>query len=395
MATTECGLDDLCKNVEQQDLLKGRVGYLCHAASVNSDLQHGAMLLSRFLGKRLVCLIGPQHGFACDVQDNMVETPDQHSTWIKIPIFSLYGKNRAPSPELVQSIDTLVVDLQDVGTRVYTYITTLALCIDAFSQEGKRIVVLDRPNPAGPLVEGCILNDQWRSFVGHHPIPQRHGLTMGEVAKLHCKIFAPQCDLHVIKMVNYRRDHAWPNNYLPWINPSPNLATPNAALCFPGTVLFEGTSVSEGRGTTRSLEVVGAPGVEPFEFCRQVTNDFANYQIEGVVLRALHFVPMFGKYQNTPCGGVHIHVLNSSKARTWRLGQLLIKHFRDTLGNKFDWNRNPYEYEFKRLAIDLINGGPDLRHWVESNGTAEELLQLESDGLSEYLNLRKASLLYP
>ncbi len=395
MATVETGLDVLMGDHKAQSLLKGRIGYLCHSASVDKNLIHGAESLSQLLGDQLGCLFGPQHGQASDVQDNMVETADCQHPYFKRPVYSLYGQTRAPTDAMLEGIDTLVADLQDVGTRVYTYLTTLALCMDSCQQKGVRVVVLDRPNPAGPLVEGRVLEPEWKSFVGHHPIPQRHGLTLGEAAQLQRQLFSPRCDLHVVPMRHYHHQMLWEETGLAWVNPSPNLSTPNSALTFPGTVLFEGTTLSEGRGTTRALEVVGAPGVEPYALRDRMATDFEHYGIQGVVLRPTNFCPTFQKHGGASCGGLHLHVTDARRARTWRLGQLLLKHFKSTLGQAFAWNTRPYEYEYQRLAIDLINGGEELRHWVEKDGTAEDLAQLEAQGLQAYGQLREQCLLYP
>ncbi len=394
MAKIETGLDILIANKTSQSLLQGRIGYLCHSASLNKNLTHGVELLTKLLGDQISCFFGPQHGFVCDVQDNMVETPHFHHPYFRKQVYSLYGETRSPTEQMLDSIDTLIIDLQDVGTRVYTYITTLSLCMEACEKKKKRVIVLDRPNPAGPLVEGYVLNKQWKSFVGHHPIPQRHSLTLGEIACLQKKLFSPNCDLHVVKMKNYHHQMTWLETGLTWVNPSPNLATPHSSLTFPGTVLFEGTNISEGRGTTRALEVVGAPGIEPFSFRDRVQKEFEAYAIEGVILRPTYFHPMFQKHKEVSCGGLHIHVTKPLQARTWRLGQLLLKHFKKTMGNQFAWNHQPYEYEFDRLAIDFINGGESLRHWVEKDQSASELLHLENEGMEDYLKLREDCLLY-
>ena len=371
------------------------MGLLCHSASLNKNLTHAAELLSDLLGKNLTCLFAPQHGFAGDRQDNMVASPHFHHPYFEIPVYSLYGENLAPSEQMLREIDTLLVDLQDVGTRVYTYISTLGLAMEACAQAGKRVVLLDRPNPAGPLVEGAMLGPKWKSLVGHHPLPQRHGLTMGEVALWQKKLFSPKCDLQIVKMQNYRKSDLGFFEST-WINPSPNLASSNAALTYPGTVLFEGTNLSEGRGTTRPLEMVGAEGIEPFAFRDQVESDLNKFDIRGVTLRPVAFRPCFHKAKERLCGGLHIVVTDPSLARTWRLGQLLLRHFKKALGQKFAWNREPYEYQFKGLAIDFINGGEELKHWVEGaeKDCAKKLVEIEKKGMEEHLKAREDCLLY-
>jgi uncharacterized protein YbbC (DUF1343 family) len=391
---TISGLSQLVNDSQSQALLKGNVAYLCHSASVTPDFEIGVMPLKRLLGKRLVKLMGPQHGFVTDVQDNMIETGHFHHPYFDLPVYSLYSDTRKPNETMLDGVDTLVVDLQDVGTRVYTYISTLGLAMQACAEKGIRLVVLDRPNPVGgDMIEGNVLLPQLKSFVGLYEMPMRHGMTMGEVALYAKKELDLDIDLHVIAMKNWRRSMYWRETGLPWVNPSPNLSTPESAITFCGSVLFEGTNISEGRGTTRALEIVGAPGIEPFSFADKVTALLPEYGINGVVLRPIQFAPTFQKHAGKSCGGVHIHP-TSNQFKSWRLGQVLMHVLYRELGEKFAWNDRPYEYEFDRLAIDFINGDERLRQWVETSGDPEKLIELENDGIEAFNSKRQASLLY-
>ncbi len=398
MSKITLGLEKLISSTDSNDLqksLKGNIAYLGHSAAVDGHLRLGLESMIKDFGKRLTKAFGPQHGFVTDVQDNMIETDHYIHPYFKIPIYSLYGETRVPTKEMLKDLDTIVVDLQDVGTRVYTYITTLSYLMEAVEGQDIEVVVLDRPNPVGgEIYEGPILEKAWTSFVGHHPIPQRHALTMGEVAKLQQRIHCPQTNLRVIPMDNWKRSFHWNDLNRAWINPSPNLATPESSLTFAGTVLYEGTNISEGRGTTRSLEVLGAPGIDPFTFAQKNQKILKELGMDDVYLRPLQFYPMFQKHAGSACGGVHIHALGPATFRSWRIGALLLKAFYHQSEFEFKWNDNPYEYQYEKLAIDFINGGESLRKWVESNGSFEELQALEKKDWPDYLNLREDILIY-
>ena len=393
--TIKLGLEKLISDKKTQDLILGQFGYLCHSASVDQNLVLGVESLIKVFGQRLHKIFGPQHGFVTDVQDNMVETHDFKHPYFNRVIHSLYGETRIPTDEMLQGLETIVVDLQDVGTRVYTYISTLNLLMEKCAQKGIRVVVLDRPNPArADIVEGTVLDLKWKSFVGQLPIPQRHGLTMGEVALFIRDIMKVKCDVHVVTMDGYKRSMTWEDTDRHWVNASPNLSTPNSCLSFPGTVLFEGTKLSEGRGTTRALEVVGAPDIEPFSLLQKINGDLKKWNFEGVVLRPQMFWPTFQKHAGKSCGGFHIHITDSSKALGWRVGQYLLRVFHQELGKAFEWQDAAYEYEFDKQAIDLINGTDKLRQWVEQDGTLASLQELEALGMSEFMQERSSILLY-
>jgi len=389
------GLDNLLNEKSLQEACVGSLAYLGHSAAVDSNLNLGLDCVIKLFGKRLVKAFGPQHGFVTDVQDNMIETQDFIDPYYQIPIYSLYGATRVPTEEMLSGVDTLIVDLQDVGTRVYTYITTLSLAMEACAKKGIKVVVLDRPNPAGgEIIEGPVLQDKWRSFVGHHPIPQRHALTMGEVAKLQQRIHTPQCELTVIPMKNWKRSFTWVNCKKTWVNPSPNLSTPESTLVFCGSVLFEGTNISEGRGTTRALEQLGAPGLNARAFLKKLNNSLEEFNIKGVQMRAVSFHPMFQKFAGQTCQGIQIHPLDPSSFRSWRLGALLLREFYAQDEVPFSWNDQPYEYQYSNLAIDFINGTEQIRQWVESKGSAKELESIERNDWPSYLNLRENILIY-
>lgn len=392
--TTVTGLERLVSEKSAQKILKGNVAYLAHSASIDKNYLLGVYHLQKILGKRLVKIFGPQHGFVTDVQDNMIESSDFIHPFFKIPVHSLYGESRIPTDQMLEGVDTFVIDLQDVGTRVYTYISTLGLCMEACGKKDIKVVVLDRPNPVGgEIIEGPVLLKKWQSFVGHHQIPQRHSLTMGEMAILTKKYYS-DCELDVVKMQNWKRSDFFINTGLPWVNPSPNLPTMDGAITFVGTVLFEGTNLSEGRGTTRSLEVIGHPKIEPFSFVQKIEKKMKEEGGEGFILRPLVFMPAFQKFANTSCGGVQIHVTDAAKFKSWKVGQLLCREFSRELGADFKWRDTPYEYEHDRLAIDLINGTEEVKKWADNKGSVSELQKIESAGLDIFLGQRQDVLIY-
>jgi uncharacterized protein YbbC (DUF1343 family) len=330
----------------------------------------------------------------------MVETSHYTHPYFKIPVYSLYSETRTPTDEMLEGIDTFIVDLQDVGTRVYTYISTLSLLMEKCVAKNIKIVVLDRPNPVGGLMlEGPILKSEYKSFVGPYPIPQRHSLTMGEVGMFGKKILKTDCDLEVINMLNWKRDMYFKETELPWVLPSPNLPTMEGAITFAGTVLFEGTNISEGRGTTRALEIAGYPGIESFSFCESILKKMEE---EGLLekshpsfnLRPIIFLPTFQKHQGKNCGGIHIHPLINSAFKSWSVSQIICREFKRVLKDDFEFHNKPYEYEFHKLAIDLVNGTDEVRHWVEKLGSYSDLQKIETSGYELFLNQREEILLY-
>ncbi len=395
MAQVFNGIDVLAEAEKYQNYIRGTVGYLCHQASVTKDLTLGIFVMKELFGSRLTKLFGPQHGFASDVQDNMVETQDYVHPYFKLPVHSLYSHTRVATQEMLDGIDTLVVDLQDVGTRVYTYISTLYLLMQECGRRDIRVVVLDRVNPVGgAVVEGAMLQDAFRSFVGMMPLPQRHGLTMGEIARFaqrHCKL---DCECMVVPLYGWKRTMFFQHTYLPWVMPSPNLGVAEACIPYVGTVLFEGTTLSEGRGTVRSLELIGHPKLEPYAFCKKMNHTLYELEFEGIFLRPTTFLPTFNKHSGIVCGGFQVHVTHAYKARPWQVVQLACKELFHTLQLHEFWHTQPFEYEHERLAIDILNGTDALRQWVERDGSFEALQAIENVGRDEYMNRRSDILMY-
>ena len=372
--------------------IDGNIALLCHSASVTSNLTHSIDVVKNLFGERLKKLFGPQHGLVTDVQDNMIETEDFFHPHYQLPVYSLYGETRAPTEKMLEGIDTLIIDLQDVGTRVYTYIQTLSLCLQACSDFGVSVVVLDRPNPVGGLmIEGNILEPEFKSFVGLHEIPQRHGMTMGEMANWVANHLSLTVNLKVIEMSGWKREMSFSDTGLFWVNPSPNLSTPDSAYSFVGSVLFEGTNVSEGRGTTRGLELIGHPKIEAYSFSEHLNKKLND---PDIYFRPQVFLPTFHKWQGQVCGGVQLHCLTPSTARMWRAGQFLCQEIYHHIGGEFEWSKKPYEYEFSGLAIDFINGTDKVRAWVESQDSLEKLEQIEKSNHDYFLKTRQEALLY-
>ena len=366
------GLDRLLAEPALRAPLVGkRVALLAHPASVTADLTHALDALAALPELRLAAAFGPQHGLRGDKQDNMMESPDFQDPALGIPVFSLYGEVRRPTAAMLDSFDVLMVDLQDLGCRIYTFITTLLYVLEEAARLGKTVIVLDRPNPAGRPVEGTLLQAGWESFVGAGPMPMRHGLTLGEMGRWFVHHFKLDVDYRVIPMEGWRPDAApgygWPLGEREWVNPSPNAPNLAMARCYAGTVMLEGTTLSEGRGTTRPLELFGAPDLEPRRLMAEMRH-LAPAWLAGCRLRECWFEPTFHKHAGRLCAGVQIHVENGydhAAFRPWRLQALAFKALRRLRPDYPLWRDFPYEYERDRLAIDLINGGPALREWVE------------------------------
>ncbi|HYC44938.1 MAG TPA: DUF1343 domain-containing protein [Burkholderiales bacterium] len=372
------GIDRLLEDAALRKPLAGkRVALLAHPASVTRDLVHTLDALAAVGGIDLAAAFGPQHGLRGDKQDNMVESPDFRDPVHGIPVFSLYGEVRRPTAAMMDTFDVLLVDLQDVGCRIYTFVTTLRYVLEAAAEHGKRVVILDRPNPAGRPVEGLTLRRGWESFVGAGPMPMRHGLTLGELGRWLVRTLALDVQLDVVRMDGWRPGdppgHGWPVVELSWVNPSPNAPTLSMARCYAGTVMLEGTTLSEGRGTTRPLELFGAPDLDARALLSTM-QALAPQWLRGCRLRPCSFEPTFHKHVGKLCAGLQIHVdgaaYDHDAFRPWRLIALAFKALR-RLSPDYDlWRDFPYEYERDRLAIDLINGSPLLREWVDDAGAA-------------------------
>ncbi len=367
------GLDRLLSEPELRRPLAGRrVALLAHPASVSADLTHALDALAALPDMRLTAAFGPQHGLRGDKQDNMMESPDFLDPQLGIPVFSLYGEVRRPTAAMMDSFDVLLVDLQDLGCRIYTFITTLRYVLEEAARFGKTVIVLDRPNLAGRPVEGLTLLPGWESFVGAGPMPMRHGLTLGEMGHWFVKTLKLDIDYQVIAMQGWRPDAApgygWPLGERSWINPSPNAPNLSMARCYAGTVMLEGTTLSEGRGTTRPLELFGAPDIEPRKIMTQM-RQLAPDWLHGCRLRECWFEPTFHKHAGKLCAGIQIHVedgaYDHAAFKPWRIQALTFKALRLLQPDYPLWRDFPYEYEHDRLAIDLINGGEGLRLWVD------------------------------
>lgn len=359
-----------------------RVAVLAHPASVTRDLTHSLDALAALPDLQLSAAFGPQHGLRGDKQDNMVESPDYTDPRWGIPVFSLYGEVRRPSDAMMDSFDVLLVDLQDLGCRIYTFITTLRYVLEAAARRGKAVWVLDRPNPAGRPVEGLTLREGWESFVGAGPMPMRHGLTMGELGQWFIATLGLSLEYRVIAMDGWRPDEApgfgWPIGERSWVNPSPNAPNLSMARAYAGTVMLEGTTLSEGRGTTRPLELFGAPDIDTTRLLADMRR-IAPQWLRGCVLRECWFEPTFHKHAGQLCAGVQIHVedpahYDHGAFQPWRLQALAFRAIRLQRPDYPLWRDFPYEYERDRLAIDLISGGPLLREWVDDVDAPPEAL---------------------
>ncbi|MCX7865157.1 MAG: DUF1343 domain-containing protein [Novosphingobium sp.] len=372
------GLDRLLADPQLRKPLAGRrVALVAHPASVTEDLVHALDALACCGDIRLSAAFGPQHGLKGDKQDNMVETDDEFDPQLGIPVFSLYGKVRRPTPAMMDSADVFLFDLQDLGCRIYTFVTTLLYLLQEAARHGKEVWVLDRPNPAGRPVEGMLLRQGQESFVGAAPMPMRHGLTMGEMGGWFIRHFGLDVDYRVIAMHGWRPEadpgFGWPESRI-WINPSPNAASLNMARAYAGTVMLEGTTLSEGRGTTRPLEVLfGAPDVEAGRVLAEM-HRLAPEWLAGCAIRPCWFTPTFHKHSGRLCSALMVHAegrfYDHNRFRPWRLQALAFKAIRKLYPDYPLWRDFAYEYEFDRLAIDVINGGPGLREWVD-DATAE------------------------
>lgn len=367
------GLDRLVAEPALRAPLRGRrVALLAHPASVTEDLTHALDALKGLRDVQLTAAFGPQHGLRGDKQDNMVESPDFVDPILRIPVFSLYGEVRRPTEAMLDTFDVLLVDLQDLGCRIYTFITTLRYVLEAAARRGQSVWVLDRPNPAGRPVEGLRLRAGWESFVGAGALPMRHGLTLGELGHWFIRELGLDVDYRVIEMQGWHPEagpgFGWPLDQRAWINPSPNAPNLWMARCYAGTVMLEGTTLSEGRGTTRPLEVFGAPDLDAKALAAKM-RALAPEWLRGCRLRECWFEPTFHKHAGTLCAGLQIHVEDGSydhdSFRPWRLQALAFKALRLLRPDYPLWRDFPYEYERDRLAIDLINGSPLLREWVD------------------------------
>ena len=397
------GIDRLIADPALRAPLGGRcVALLAHPASLTADLTHSLDALAALGDVKLTAAFGPQHGLRGDKQDNMVESPDFHDPALGIPIFSLYGEVRRPTPAMMQTFDVVLIDLQDLGTRIYTFITTLRYMLEAAAAAGMSVWVLDRPNPAGRPVEGLRLRPGWESFVGAGPLPMRHGLTLGELGAWFVATLKLDVDYRVIEMQRWAPDAApgfgWPLGERPWINPSPNAPNLWMARAYPGTVMLEGATLSEGRGTTRPLELFGAPDIDARAVIAEM-RALAPHWLAGCSLRDCWFEPTFHKHVGQLCHGVQIvtegPAYDHAAFRPWRVQALAFKAIRRLAPDYDLWRDFPYEYELGKLPIDVINGGPLLREWVDDPAaTPADLDALTAPDEASWVEERSAYLRY-
>jgi uncharacterized protein YbbC (DUF1343 family) len=368
-----------------------RVGVVCNPASVDGELTHIADRLAADPRTRLTAIFGPQHGFRSDVQENMIESGHGRDQARRVPVYSLYSETREPTADMLRDVDLLVIDLQDVGTRIYTYIYTMANCLVAARRHGVPVVVCDRPNPiGGEAVEGPMLERGFESFVGLYPLPMRHGMTIGELARLFNDEFGIGADLEVIPMEGWNRGMYFDATGVPWVLPSPNIPTLDSAIVYPGIVLFEGTNVSEGRGTTRPFELVGAPWVDAEPFAAGLNG----LGLAGVRFRPAVIEPTFHKHAHTSCGGCQVHVLDRATFRPVETGVALLAAFRAGDPDRFRWRDPPYEYEHDKLPIDILAGSAGLREQLEAGTPAREIARSWEEPVSRFLRTRERFLLY-
>ncbi len=384
------GIDRLLE-IDRQQIAGCRVGLVCNPASVDGSLRHSSDRLTEDPDVTLAALFGPQHGFRSDLQDNMIETPHARDAKRAVPVYSLYSETREPTADMLRDLDVLVVDLQDVGTRVYTYVYTMANCMRAAARNGVRVVVCDRPNPVGgDAIEGTRLNPAFSSFVGQFPIPLRHGMTIGELARLFNDEFGINCALDVIPLGGWQRSMYYDETGVPWVMPSPNLPTLDSAIVYPGAVLFEGTKLSEGRGTTRPFELIGAPWIDG----ERLADAMNGRLLPGVHFRPAFFEPTFQKHAKQTCGGCQIHVLDRRRFRPVRTAVELIAEFRSQNPSRFAWREPPYEYEHDKQPIDILFGSDRLRTVIDSGADVRAFVESWKTDEDDFRRLRQKYLIY-
>jgi uncharacterized protein YbbC (DUF1343 family) len=367
-----------------------KLGLLCNSASVNSDYVHTSKTINQLFPGKLKALFSPQHGFYADKQDNMIESEHSKDTDLRIPIFSLYSKTRVPTKEMFDLIDCLIIDLQDVGCRVYTFIYTISFCLEKAAQYNKKVIILDKPNPIGGLeIEGNLLEEKYKSFVGRFPIPMRHGMTVGEISSFFNKAFNINCDLKIIKLKGWKREMYYSDTKLNWVLPSPNLPTPASCIVYPGQVILEGTNISEGRGTTLPFELFGAPYMNSFEIVDKISD-----KIEGACLRPLKFEPVAGKWSNQTCNGFHIHVYDKKKFKPYKTSLLFLQEIIRLYKKNFKFKSPPYEYEYNTLPMDLILGSKDIRKRIENFEDIDTIEQSWQKDLDNFIKLSKEFYFY-
>lgn len=368
-----------------------RIGVVANPASIDRSFRHVVDGLASARDFKLTAIFGPQHGFRSDLQDNMVETPHAEDTARNVPVFSLYSETREPTPAMLDLIDVMVIDIQDVGARIYTFIYTMANCLRAAARKGLPVIVCDRPNPIGGVaVEGPMLETGYESFVGQFPMPMRHGMTIAELARLFNERHGIGAALEVVPMEGWSRGMYWDETGLPWVMPSPNMPTLDTAIVYPGTVLFEGTMLSEGRGTTRPFELIGAPWLDG----EQLASRMNSAGLRGVHFRAAIFEPTFQKHVAETCGGCQIHVTDRHAFEPVKVGVALMRECYGQAPDRFEWRAPPYEYEHDKMPIDILAGSPALRQQIERQTPLDDIVRSWSAGEAEFAAIRETYLLY-
>jgi uncharacterized protein YbbC (DUF1343 family) len=368
-----------------------RIGVVANPASIDGAFRHVVDRAAGAPGMALAAIFGPQHGFRADLQDNMIESPHVEDSKRSVPVYSLYSETREPTAAMLDGLDALVVDLQDVGARIYTFVYTMANCLRAAARHGVPVIVCDRPNPIGGVaVEGPMLLDGYRSFVGLFPVPMRHGMTIGELARLFNDEFGIGAALEVVRMGGWQRGMYWDRTGLPWVIPSPNMPTLDTAIVYPGGVLFEGTLLSEGRGTTRPFEILGAPWIDAEPFAARL-NAMA---IEGAWFRPVAFEPTFHKHAHQACGGCQVHVTGRERFRPVLAGVAVMGEFHRSAPSKFAWRQPPYEYVHDLMPIDILAGSDRLRQAIEADVPARDIAAEWDGPTRQFEEVRAGYLLY-
>jgi uncharacterized protein YbbC (DUF1343 family) len=379
------------KLVASGTLKNMRVGVVSNPASIDAQFQHIVDTFAASKEVKLAAIFGPQHGFRSDVQDNMIETSHNRDARRGVPVYSLYSETREPTAKMLKGLDALVVDLQDVGSRIYTFVYTMANCLRAGKKHGVPVIVCDRPNPVGGIrVDGPMLLTGFESFVGQFPIPLQHGMTIGELARFFNEACGIGADLTIVAMDNWKRPMYYDETGLPWVMPSPNMPTLETAIVYPGTVLFEGTNASEGRGTTRPFELIGAPWVD----AEILAEKLAEHRLPGVHFRAAVFEPTFQKHAKQPCGGCQIHVLDRDIYPAVQSAVAILSEMRAQNPARFQWRQPPYEYEHEKLPFDILAGSSELRTQIEAGVPARTIAGSWQRGLETFAEQRAPFLLY-
>ncbi len=373
-------------------LKRSKVGLLVHGASVNRNLNHTIDLFINSKNFELKAIFGPQHGIFGETQDNMVEWEGFIEPRTGLPVFSLYGHTRKPEPSMLKDIDVFVIDLQDIGSRYYTFIWTMELCMQACNEYNKSLIILDRPNPiGGHLTEGPVLKSTYSSFVGQRPLPIRHGMTIGEIGNYFRNTFYNSLDFYIIPMKGWKRRMWFDETGLPWVMPSPNMPTLDTAMVYPGMCLLEGTNISEGRGTTRPFEIFGAPFIDPYNFVSYIKK----FRLSGIIFRPIFFQPTFQKYAGKLCGGAQIHIIDREKFRPFKTGITILKTIYELYPKYFEWKKPPYEYENQKLPIDILAGTDKIRKEIEAGEKLESMEERWRDECNDFnKTLRKQYLIY-